>query len=162
MYPRFIIVRKWWNHSVSNNNDTCESGDEFNYNKKYYELSKDKDYVSYIKKNGHHFNHKLSEYASEMLKNSNGQQHSWSYEQVDKVMNNLGMKIPKEMMGDATYAANLTYSMFSPYPIKEDIVCFELAYRMLMNPNGYEGKIFDEWVHDMMKKDEAIDWKNFI
>ena len=160
MYPKFIIIRKWWNNSVSNG--TVENGGEFNYNKKYYELSKDEDYISYIKKYGHHFNHKLSEYASDMLKNSNSQKHSWSYEQVNKVMGNLGMKIPKEMMGDSTYAANLAYAMFYPSPISEEIMCFEISHKMLMNPNGYLGKMFDEWVHDMMKKDKEINWKSFI
>lgn len=154
IFLKYIIIRKLLK--------SMNPAPTMSLNDKYIELASDEAYQKYLGKYGHHFNEKLSEYASKMLKNSNNYQHTWSFEQVKKAMKNLGFSVPEKLMGDVVYLANLSYSMFVPTPIKEEISCFDIAYKMLMNPNGYEGKIFDEWINDMMKKEIHVEWEKFV
>lgn len=155
---RYIIIRK---NSGKDTKDTLPLKDEKEImsSRKFY---MDGDYIRYINKYGHHFCEKLAEYASNYINNENGKEHFWSSSQVRKVMSNLGLKINEKEIHDATYSANLSYSLFFPIPLKEETDCFEMAYREVNNPNKYEGEIFDEWVYSMMKKGETINWGKYL
>lgn len=144
--PRFIIIRKIHQNKKNENDENKES-------KRFY--SED-EYIKYIEKYGHHFNEKSSNYASKILKSD---KKLWSSEQVKKVMKNLGFSIKEEEIYDATYLSNYVYSMFSPTPLKDEISCFELVYKILNDFNGYDGKVFDEWVYSMMKRNIRVNWK---
>lgn len=146
--PRFIIIRKIRQKDKKGEDNHEES-------RKFYS---EEGYKKYIEKYGHHFNEKSSNYASKIL---NDVRKLWSSEQVRKVMKNLGLSVTDEEIYDATYLSNYVYSIFSPSPLKDEISCFEIVYKILKDNNGYDGKVFDEWVYSMMKRNIKINWGEF-
>ena len=122
-----------------------------------------KGYSEYIKSHGHHFTDTLAEYASKMMENMNGQQHTWTTHQVKKSMESLGLTIPDHTThGDVAYLANMYYADFYPDPLKDEASCFRAAYRVANDPDGYEGMVFCRWIADITGKAINVDWEKFV
>lgn len=122
-----------------------------------------KEYIEYVEKHGYHFTDSLAEYASKMMQNANGQQHSWTTGQVKKAMDSLGYTIPSNITpGDVAYLANMYYADFFPEPLKDETSCLKAAYKIANDPDGYDGMIFCRWVADMIGKSAKINWEKFI
>ena len=122
-----------------------------------------KGYSEYVKKHGYHFTDTLAEYVSKMMINTNGQMHSWTTNQVKKLMESLGLTIPKSVtIGDMAYVANMYYADMFPDPLKDEASCFRAAYKIANDPDGYEGMIFCRWTADVIGKAIKIDWEKFI
>lgn len=120
-------------------------------------------YSEYVKKHGYHFTDELAEHVSQMMKNADCQNHSWTAAQVKRSMESLGLSIPTEITGgDMTYLANMYYSDFYPDPLKDEASCFRAAYKIANDPDGYKGMIFCRWTADAIGKAISIDWKKFI
>lgn len=120
------------------------------------------DFSKYTKKHGYHFTKELAERVSEMMKNVNGQQHSWNTSQIEKILKSLNLDIESELLGDAVYLINKAYAQLFPDILKDEISCFKYAYRIMKDPEGYHDKVFYHWIVDVVKKDINIDWKKFI
>lgn len=122
-----------------------------------------KGYSEYVKKHGYHFTDALAEYASRMMVNAGGQQHSWTTAQVKKAIESLGLSIPGKVTdGDVAYTANMAYADFYPDPLKDEASCLRYAHRVANDPDGYEGMIFCRWVSDAIGKGVSIAWEKFI
>lgn len=120
-------------------------------------------YSKYIDKHGYHFTDALAEYASKMMVNANGQNHSWTANQVKKSMEGLGLSIPEKVTtGDATYLANMYYADLYPDPLKDEASCLRAAYKSANDPDGYEGMTFCRWTADVVGKAISINWEKFI
>ena len=143
------------------NNNIDES--KTNYNDSAVKFMADEGYLEYVEKHGYHFTDSLAEYASKMMQNANGQQHSWTTGQVKKSMDSLGFTIPSNITpGDVAYLANMYYADFFPEPLKDETSCLKAAYKIANDPDGYDGMIFCRWVADMIGKSAKINWGKFI
>lgn len=124
------------------------------------------EFENYVKKHGYHFTESLAEYVSKMMKNANGQEHSWTAAQVKKAMEGLGL-MPigvtetKATLGDVTYLANMYYADLYPESLKDEASCLKVAHRIAHDRDGYDGMIFCRWTADAIGKAIDIDWKKF-
>ena len=127
-------------------------------------LMDDKHYLKYLEKNGYHFTHELAEYASALLKNANGQEHTWSTAAVIKAVADLATGYNAEHCteGDITYLANMYYADFYPDIFKDSESCIKAAVKMSHDPDGYEGMVFCRWVSDLIGNEVKIDWEQFV
>lgn len=127
-------------------------------------LMDDKHYLKYLEKNGYHFTHELAEYASALLKNANGQEHTWKVLQVMKVAAEVATDYNAEHCteGDITYLANMYYADFYPDIFKDSELCIKAAVKMSHDPDGYEGMVFCRWVSDVIGNEVKIDWEQFV
>lgn len=133
------------------------------YEKAANALMSAKGYLEYVKKHGYHFTDALAEYASKMMQNANGQQHSWTTAQVKKTMESLGLTIPSSVTaGDAAYLANMYYADLYPDPLKDEASCLRAAYKVANDPDGYVGMVFCRWTADLIGKATRVDWEKFI
>lgn len=123
-----------------------------------------KGFTEYTEKHGYHFTEELAEHASKMMKNANGQTHTWTAAQVKKALESLGyMPSSKDAtLGDIAYAANMLYADFYPEVIKDEASCLKGANALASDPDGYEGMIFTRWASDVMAKAVSIDWEKFV
>lgn len=145
----------------------CNSNAENNHRELPYETEANKlmsdDFDAYVKKHGYHFTDVLAEHVSKMMENASGQQHSWTAAQVKKSMEGLGLTIPKNVtLGDVTYLANMYYADLYPDPLKDEASCLRAAYKVVNDPDGYEGMIFCRWTADAIGKSIDINWKKFM
>lgn len=133
------------------------------FNKAALDLVYDPKFLEYLKTYGYHFNNALADYASRMMKNYNGQQHTWNVSQVKKQLEVLGLSIPSKVTaGDITYAANMAYADYYPDLLKDENSCIKYAHMSASDIDGYEGMIFSRWLADVMGKSIKIDWQKFI
>lgn len=123
----------------------------------------DTEYSEYVKEYGYHFTEALSEYASKMMVNANGQPHTWSVGQVKSSLENMGLGIPaKVTLGDMAYAANMAYADFYPEVLKDTASCIKYAYQLANDPDGYDGMIFHRWLADVKGKSLKLNWGKFM
>ena len=133
------------------------------FNPSALDLVYDPKFLEYLKTYGYHFNNDLADYASRLMKNYNGQQHTWNVSQVKKQLEALGLSIPSKVTaGDITYAANIAYADYYPDLLKDENFCIKYAYMSASDIDGYEGMIFSRWLADVMGKSIKIDWQKFI
>lgn len=125
------------------------------------------EFEGYVKKHGYHFTEALAEHVSKMMVNANGQEHSWTAAQVKKAMESLGLMLfgktkTEATLGDVTYLANMYYADLYPDPFKDEASCLRAAYKVAMDPDGYQGMVFCRWTADAIGKAISIDWKKFV
>ena len=125
------------------------------------------EFEEYVKKHGYHFTEALAEHVSKMMENANGEEHTWTAQQVKKAMENLGLMplgetVTHATLGDVTYLANMYYADLYPDPFKDEVSCLKAAHKVAKDKDGYEGMIFCRWTADAIGKAVSIDWEKFM
>lgn len=148
---------------VDNTTEHTKNGDTEGY---YSEKGKDSGYAEYVKKHGMHFTDTLATDAIKWLTNVGpDKNHKWSVGQVSQAATTmLGNNKTKHKvnMADLAYAANMFYADLFPEVIATEPGCIKAAIAIANDPDGYEGKIFSNWVSDIMSKGMEFDWKKYI
>ncbi len=120
-------------------------------------------YGEYISTHGYHFTDALSEYASSLMVNANGDKHTWTVQQVMDTIAGLNITIPEGISpGDIAYTSNMAYADFYPDVVKDEACCIRYAYAVATDPDGYDGMIFKRWVADIVGKNIDIDWDKYL
>ena len=125
------------------------------------------EFEEYVKKHGYHFTEALAEHVSKMMENANGEEHTWTAQQVKKAMENLGLiplgeTVTHATLGDVTYLANMYYADLYPDPFKDEVSCLKAAHKVAKDKDGYKGMIFCRWTADAIGKGINIDWRKFV
>lgn len=148
MGKRFYIVKKFGNEKEKENDTN-----------KFWE---NKDYQAYKEKHGMHFSESLATWASSNMKNADGKQHSWSIDDVKSAFKSFGFNKPdKYTWGDVAYAANMIYADYGQH-LKADTDAVKMAYSLLIDPDGYEGQIFNRYTADIMSKNTLVPWADMM
>ena len=128
-----------------------------------YEVWRDPEYKEYVEENGEHFNEKLSEHASMMLKNADGTNHYWTKKEVLESLKSLGKLIPKWMSEcDMHYVANMEYAQhfgLKDSVAKTEVDILKIACEEAWSPNSYEGEFFLHFITDIMKNGIYVDFE---
>lgn len=131
-----------------------------------YEVWRDPSYKEYVEEYGEHFNEKLSEHASLMLKNADGTSHYWNREEVLNALKSMGKEIPLWVTDcDMHYVANMEYSQH--FGMKDSVAKTEgdilkIACNEVWSPNAYEGEQFLHFITDIMKNGIYVDFKKMM
>lgn len=126
------------------------------------EFWNNKDYQEYRKKHGMHFSEELSVWASAHMINSDGTEHGWSVEDVKNAYKSLGYELKGNYtFGDVTYIANQIYADFGKC-LKADTDAVKMAYALTVDPDGYDGMIFNRYTSDIMEQGVCVPWEKFI
>lgn len=127
-------------------------------------IMEDEGFISYTKKHGYHFSERLAEYASSLMHNENGLEHSWSAAEVRNSLVSLGdTDFNMSTTGDLCYLANMAYADFFPEVLLNETACIKYAYAVAHDKDGYDGIAFSRWLADVIAKDITdIDWENYI
>lgn len=123
----------------------------------------DSEYRRYVERHGHHFTDSLAEYASGMMENAHGEPgHHWSVTEVKDAFARIGLGKPeKSTWGDVAYSANMAYADYFGASLTTETECLKQAYADVSDPDGYEGKVFNRWLSDVMGKGTKIDWAKY-
>lgn len=154
-------------HYVSHNSKSAfETAHKLPYETEANALMSE-EFEEYVKKHGYHFTEALAEHVSKMMENANGEEHTWTAQQVKKAMENLGLiplgeTVTHATLGDVTYLANMYYADLYPDPFKDEVSCLKAAHKVAKDKDGYKGMIFCRWTADAIGKGISIDWKKFV
>ena len=120
-------------------------------------------FVAYVKRNGYHFTPELADEVTARMINADGSKHHWTTKQVRETMEAKGMaENPHHATwGDAAVAANMAYADFYPSPIATELGCIQYAYKLVCDPDGYEGQIFARWLSDVVATEMEVEWEAY-
>lgn len=120
--------------------------------------------MNYISKHGYHFTAKLAEYVSGRMVNRNGAAHSWTVEEIKRVVDAEPdfKTLFTPTLGDLTYLANMAYADFYPDLLKTEGDCVKYAIAVATGPGGYDGMAFNRWLADIAANDIEINWDNYL
>lgn len=123
-----------------------------------------KSFLDYIHTNGYHFTEKLSDVASERMKNTDGSLHHWHCSDVVRELKNMGIEDYGHCtIGDITYLANMAYADFYPDVLTDEYACIKYAVAVAHDIDGYDGIAFSRWIADLIQKHITdISWEQYI
>ena len=160
-----VLTKSCSSRSVHNSKSASETVYKLPYETEANALMSE-EFEEYVKKHGYHFTEALAEHVSKMMENANGEEHTWTAQQVKKAMENLslmplGETVTQATLGDVTYLANMYYADLYPDPFKDEVSCLKAAHKIAKDKDGYKGMIFCRWTADAIGKNIKIDWKKF-
>lgn len=127
------------------------------------ELMEKPEFLNYIEHHGNHFSCKLADWATKQMVNADGSSHNWTSEQVAKALQPKREKMPPFITdGDLAFAANMCYADIYPDIAKTEDDCLKYAVKMAMDPDGYDGMIFNRWQSDVIGKELEVEWGKMI
>lgn len=155
-----IHTEKYINCDVYDGVSSCEYLNE----KGEYEFWRDPNYTEYVMKYGHHFNEKLSEYASKKMEIKKGDpEHYWTREQVITAMEKMGLSIPMGWRAcDAHYLANMAYADYFGSSLPSEELCLKFVHDFMTDPDGYNCKAFFHYTTDIMSLGEFVNWAEML
>ena len=120
-------------------------------------------YTDYIKEFGHHFNRKLAIWAISRMENDDGSDYHMMPEAVKSMWNKHGLTLPSwATWGDATYAYNMAYADYHPDPLETTEMVLKQSYKDIHDKDGYDGKVFNRWLSDVVYKRILVPWKEML
>ena len=123
------------------------------------ELMKKPEYLNYVQHHGYHFSDKLADWATRQMENANGEAHNWTTQQGTAAIESMRQRVkPYVTNGDLAYAANMCYADFFPSLAKTEEDCLKYALKTAMDPDGYDGMIFNRWTSDVIGKEIQVKW----
>lgn len=132
--------------------------EEMHHEHKEHNNIKNGDYLQYIAKHGHHFCKELAKLAVSKLNDTNGR---LKYEKVEEILSQSGESLTDgNTIADLYYMTNKIKSRHSTATIKSDSHVVMLAIEYLNDPSDEE--VFCDWVDNMKRRNEKIDWNDFL
>lgn len=160
---RYLIITKCDSEVKQLDTQDRESANELPNESIANVIMQNKSFIEYVHKHGYHFNDSLSIYASSLMDNKNGINHSWTPQQVRNVLIENGLTdYNSSTLGDITYLANMAYADFYPDILDSELQCIKYAYAVIHDVDGYEGIAFCRWIADIIGKHITdTQWNNY-
>lgn len=120
-------------------------------------------YNKYIKLYGHHFTKALCEFAVSMMEDENGPIVPFTKQDVEDKLKSQSIELKYNKLHDFVYVANMCKADFLGTAVPEDDyhLCMYIK-RVIDDPDGYDGQVFDRWLSDVKKMNIPIDWSLFV
>lgn len=120
----------------------------------------------YLRNYGPHFNKKLCDFAvSNMTTRQNGREvrlSPYTKENVDKMLNAMGLHIQNAQLYDSTYVANMCKADYLGTSIIDERHLAQFIKDTIDDIDGDDGLVFNRWYADMCYKGIAIDWDEML
>lgn len=121
----------------------------------------------YMSQYGPHFNKHCFDFAvSKMYKtNSKGEEENikpYTKEQVDKLIENSGIKIKYNQLYDAAYVANMCKFDYLGSSIQTEEHLVKYIKDTIDDTDACDGFVFNRWIADMKWMGIAIPWEDFV
>lgn len=121
------------------------------------------DMERYLQYNGRHFNRKLCDYATSMMKSSNSNSMNViTKEALDELLKRYNVKIENNMLYDYVYVANMCKADFYGSSITDDPHLCKYVKDVIDDKDGYDGIVFTRWYADMCRQGIPIDWYSYL
>lgn len=122
-----------------------------------------KSYKKYQRLFGPHFTKELCNFAVSMMEDENGPIVPFTKQEVEAKLNAYGFKLKYNELYDFVYVANMCKADFlgSAVPNDDQHLC-EYIKKVVDDPDGYDGQIFNRWISDVEGMHIPIDWSDFV
>ena len=122
-----------------------------------------KSYKKYQRLFGPHFTKELCNFAVSMMEDENGPITPFTKQEVEGKLNAYGIKLKYNKLYDFVYVANMCKADFlgSAVPNDDQHLC-EYIKKVIDDPDGYDGQVFNRWLSDVEGMHIAVDWSEFV
>lgn len=122
-----------------------------------------KSYKKYQRLFGPHFTKDLCNFAVSMMEDENGPITPFTKQDVENKLKAFGVKLDNNMLYDFVYVANMCKADFlgKAVPNDDQHLC-EYIKRVIDDPDGYDGQVFNRWISDIKGMHIPIDWSEFV
>lgn len=122
-----------------------------------------KSYQKYIKLYGEHFNKKLCDFAVSLMETDKGRITPFTKQEIEQKLTNSGIKLEYNKLHDFVYVANMGKADFFGDCIPNDDyhICMYIK-KVIDDPDGYDGQVFNRWLSDMEGMQISIDWEDML
>lgn len=122
-----------------------------------------KSYKKYQRLFGPHFTKELCNFAVSMMEDENGPITPFTKQEVENKLNAYGIKLKYNKLYDFVYVANMCKADFlgSAVPNDDQHLC-EYIKKVIDDPDGYDGQVFNRWLSDVEGMHIPVDWSEFV
>lgn len=122
-----------------------------------------KSYKKYQRLFGPHFTKELCNFAVSMMEDENGPITPFTKQEVEGKLNAYGVKLKYNKLYDFVYVANMCKADFlgSAVPNDDQHLC-EYIKKVVDDPDGYDGQVFNRWLSDVEGMHIPVDWSEFV
>lgn len=122
-----------------------------------------KSYKKYQRLFGPHFTKELCNFAVSMMEDENGPITPFTKQEVEGKLNAYGIKLKYNKLYDFVYVANMCKADFlgSAVPNDDQHLC-EYIKKVIDDPDGYDGQVFNRWLSDAEGMHIPVDWSEFV
>lgn len=120
----------------------------------------------YINNYGCHFNKKLCEEAVSRMYTKVGAKveyiSPYTKEEVDRMLENYGIKLKRNKMYDAVYVANMCKADFLGKAVPDEQHLAMFIKDMIDDPDAEGGFVFNRWYADTMFMNDPVEWEDML
>ena len=122
-----------------------------------------KSYKKYQRLFGPHFTKELCNFAVSVMEDENGPITPFTKQEVEGKLNAYGVKLKYNKLYDFVYVANMCKADFlgSAVPNDDQHLC-EYIKKVIDDPDGYDGQVFNRWLSDVEGMHIPVDWSEFV
>lgn len=120
--------------------------------------------VNYLRYNGRHFNRKLFEFATSLMKTGKDKQplKVITKKELDEMLKVYGVKLDNSVLYDYVYVANMCKADFLGSSIPDEGHLCKYVKDVIDDVDAYDGVVFNRWYADMCRSGVPIDWEEML
>lgn len=120
--------------------------------------------VNYLRYNGRHFNRKLFEFATSLMKTGKDKQplKVITKKELDEMLKVYGVKLDNSVLYDYVYVANMCKADFLGSSVPDEGHLCKHVKDVIDDVDAYDGVVFNRWYADMCRSGVPIDWEEML
>lgn len=120
--------------------------------------------VNYLRYNGRHFNRKLFEFATSLMKTGRDKQplKVITKQELDELFKVYGVKLNNNVLYDYVYVANMCKADFLGSSVPDEGHLCKYVKDVIDDVDSYDGVVFNRWYADMCRSGVPIDWEEML
>lgn len=120
--------------------------------------------VNYLRYNGRHFNRKLFEFATSLMKTGKDKQplKVITKKELDEMLKVYGVKLDNSVLYDYVYVANMCKADFLGSSVPDEGHLCKYVKDVIDDVDAYDGVVFNRWYADMCRSGVPIDWEDML
>ena len=120
--------------------------------------------INYLRYNGRHFNRKLFEFATSLMKTGKDKQplKVITKKELDEMFKVYGVKLDNSVLYDYVYVANMCKADFLSSSVPDEGHLCKYVKDVIDDVDAYDGVVFNRWYADMCRSGVPIDWEDML
>lgn len=120
--------------------------------------------INYLRYNGRHFNRKLFEFATSLMKTGKDKQplKIITKKELDEMLKVYGVKLDNSVLYDYIYVANMCKADFLGSSVPDEGHLCKYVKDVIDDVDAYDGVVFNRWYADMCRSGVPIDWEDML
>lgn len=119
--------------------------------------------INYLRYYGPHFSKRLCKFACQQMRGKDDRPiELYTKDQVEELLERHNIKLKEKNGYDHIFVANMCKADFYGSSIEDEKHLALYVKDLLLDPDGYDGLIFNRWLADCARKGITINWEEMV